>query len=171
MIDLDAVIRGLEHCLNYDPDDMTCPDRCPYSNSYNLKATWCAGELMKDALALLKEDEPKILSIDEVKHIGITKSRIVFIDNRLEEKDNRQNPRAALLFLDNINDDRIRAVFFGDNDSYPHHFDEYEQSWRVWSNFPTNAQKMSAAWKPYTGRNPYLAKEFSDDTKQNDRAT
>ena len=60
MIDRDKVIKGMECCLDYDPDNITCPE-CPYDDSYKLYTTtrWCIGQLIEDALSLLREQEPQ----------------------------------------------------------------------------------------------------------------
>lgn len=53
MADREKVIRGLEVCTT----DF-CSEECPY---YQCDGLSCHGPLMRDALALLKEQEPKMV--------------------------------------------------------------------------------------------------------------
>lgn len=59
MPDREKVIKGLEMCTSIMDGD-TCPGDCPYIRDV------CYGynQLMCDALALLKEQEPKFVEID-----------------------------------------------------------------------------------------------------------
>ena len=54
---LEKAIRGMECCILRDPDDHHRCEECPY-NSHDISNAPCANGLMRDALALLKEQEP-----------------------------------------------------------------------------------------------------------------
>ena len=58
MIDREKVIKGLECCLSLSD---RCPDEClecPYGSDKDCEVT-CMQKMGKDALALLKEQEPR----------------------------------------------------------------------------------------------------------------
>lgn len=54
MTDREKVISGLEHCANWSASMDTC-DECPYGGN----GVYGCAQLARDALALLKEQEPK----------------------------------------------------------------------------------------------------------------
>lgn len=65
MAEISKVIQGLELCA-YDPDPgqalkeiRSCPE-CPYYRA------GCSPQLIRDALVLLKEQEPRVMTLEEV---------------------------------------------------------------------------------------------------------
>lgn len=62
MNDMEKVIKGLECCLIFDEDWFYHCDECPYRATEDERKVidWCCHleELRKDALELLKEQEP-----------------------------------------------------------------------------------------------------------------
>ena len=64
-MDREKVIKGLDVCLN-NIDQSDCPNDCPYlSDCSKYENRVVFQPLMRDALALLKEQEPKLVRIDE----------------------------------------------------------------------------------------------------------
>lgn len=59
MPDREAVIRSLINCMS---DEYECSDKCQYFFMPN----GCVYSLMMDAAQLLKEQEPRVLTIEEV---------------------------------------------------------------------------------------------------------
>ena len=57
MTDREKVVKGLECCVAI-PDGAPCPNDCPYAIDYDCDGY--AGTLFRDALALLKEQEPDL---------------------------------------------------------------------------------------------------------------
>ena len=67
MIERNKVIEALKRCI-YDPDPgqltkeyLSCSE-CPYCHG-------CTHDLMRDALALLKEQEPHVMTLEELQTI------------------------------------------------------------------------------------------------------
>ena len=58
MTDREKVIKGLECCIIRHPDDKARCDECPYESA-------CCNRLKIDALALLKAQEPRLLTYDD----------------------------------------------------------------------------------------------------------
>ena len=52
MIDREKIINALEQCIN------GCDDECPYEYGGAVTLEYCRDDLMRDALELLKEQEP-----------------------------------------------------------------------------------------------------------------
>ena len=61
MADREKVIRGLEVCTT----DF-CSEECPY---YQCDGLSCHAPLMRDALALLKEQEARVMTLEELQAI------------------------------------------------------------------------------------------------------
>ena len=58
MPDREKVIKGLEVCVDREPGKYNC-NECPYE----IDGNWCEINLAKDALALLKDREPKPVKV------------------------------------------------------------------------------------------------------------
>lgn len=68
MPDREKVIRGLECCIVHDPDAKRNCVECPYNHEGIITNAPCANGLMSDALALLKEQEARVMTAEEVIH-------------------------------------------------------------------------------------------------------
>lgn len=64
MADREKVIKGLKMCIS--PDECSLDD-CPYYNRPNNESGLCWDRLMSDALKLLKEQEPRVITQEELK--------------------------------------------------------------------------------------------------------
>ena len=58
MTDREKVIKGLECCIIRHPDDKARCDECPYESA-------CCNRLKIDALALLKAQEPRLVTYED----------------------------------------------------------------------------------------------------------
>ena len=65
MTELEKVIKGLECCLGKGQKRGMCED-CPY-NTGRMKCN--LGEMHIDALAMLKEQEPRVMTLEAVRPI------------------------------------------------------------------------------------------------------
>ena len=66
MADLERTIQGLECHINEAPYD------CPYGGNpdYPCANPECEDQLLKDALSLLKAQEPRVMTLEEVRQMG-----------------------------------------------------------------------------------------------------
>lgn len=130
MPDLAKVIKGIEHCLM--PGIEGCKG-CPYYNS-----DLCFGTdlVMRDALELLKAQEPRVLSLAELL---LTESGTpLFIEERGNTVENA--------FGYNI--------YMGCHDGYWCDFlddlwyqrEKYGFYWRCWNIKPTEEQRKAVMW-------------------------
>lgn len=132
MIDKEKVIKGLKAHLN-----RTC-NSCPYEEGYS-----CIDPLLRDALALLKAQEPRVLALEEVK--GMKRFTICAVEQRSKVKTKTFNAEYGCIvtlgdynFLDfglYGNTNRFRATEAG-----------YGYHWRCWSAKPTDEQRKAAKW-------------------------
>ena len=147
MIDREKVIKGLTACTTWDNQGYPNCEECPYADSNGT----CPDlyQMQVDALALLKEHEPKILTLDEVKAAqekGITEGCYwyegrfggmapVFVDIVFQGEIRLRSP---WLFNDhNVGSDTMEA-WCG--------LSIYGSIWRLWTHKPTQEQMEAVPW-------------------------
>lgn len=129
------VIRGLELCA-YDPDPgqelkeiRSCPE-CPYYRA------GCSPQLIRDALSLLKEQEPRVMTLEELQAI--------------ETPWNRNTP--PYLFVEKRSPTEGRWMSWG----FMHDcvilsgtmgVQNYGSKWRAWNLQPTPEQMRDTPWE------------------------
>ena len=124
---LEKVIKGLEHCTSYGS---TC-DKCDYwEHNRNEDDPHCGDVLMRDALELLKEKQPRLLTLEEVKYAEVVWNEYGSVDGYVE-----------YMSLDRITDDGYRF-----NNGMYFEPSEYNESWRCWSARPTDEQMQETGW-------------------------
>lgn len=126
MTKLEKVIKGLE-CCNMPNNH----DDCPYNGAahYNI----CTHQLLTDAIALLKEQEPRVLTLEEVtgggecyveyRNGGCGYCDCYFSDDA--EKINIYRP--------------LKIDYYADPDCY-------NKTWRCWTARPTEEQREATPW-------------------------
>lgn len=132
MVDREKVLKGLACCTSADG----CHD-CPYSE--NGKGTdTCQFDSTRDALELLKAQEPRMLTLGE-----INKNSFVWYENK----------SCSRLFPALVGDCQsitrhkfiVEDVFF-DVGTYMPEDVLYGKSWRCWSARPTDEQRDEEKW-------------------------
>lgn len=130
MADREKVIKGLECCILRDPDDKQRCSECPYEGN-------CVNRLKMDALSMLKAQEPRVMTLEEVE---VLPYGYVLIET---DKKNSLHWVDALLFCKNTNFsfDFItlegRARLLGT---------DYNMEWRCWTSRPTDEQRRETPW-------------------------
>ena len=118
----EKVIRGLECCKN--PSWEGCED-CPYYEHCE--------ELARDALALLKAQEPRVMTLEE-----LVRDNVVWLEDY--DKENV----VPGIYCDGHDGDRVFAtkmhgyLFVKD--------DDYMIRWRCWTSRPTDEQREAVKW-------------------------
>ena len=69
MTEREKVIRGLECCIIGDPDGSRECKKCPYRRK-GITNEPCFNALHADALALLREQEPRVMTKNDVEGDG-----------------------------------------------------------------------------------------------------
>jgi hypothetical protein len=96
-------------------------------------------DLMRDALALLKEQEPRVMTYDEVKALDGTEST-VYVERRTKTFYNEM----AFVNVEKVYGEDI--IFHGQKSIFGHKKKDYGKTWRCWTSRPTDAQRMGAKW-------------------------
>jgi len=133
MIDREKVIKGLESIVN---DDWMWK-----------KADYYAG-VCKDALALLKEQEPRVMTLEELDALGdddaVWLECLYTVDGT-----NKTTMKPAIYQPDNSSpdEDGYYCVVSSWGKSGFYHEDNYMGDWRCWTSRPTEAQREEIPWE------------------------
>ena len=132
MPDLKNVIKGLECCAH---DDIGDCDNCPY----NENTRYCDTQLMRDAIAMLKVQEPRVMTLKEINHLKygspyIIETNIPSDEPRLMYGLYSHKGMAGNYTFDTV--DRRRNLFDVD----------YGKIWRCWTSRPTDEQRKATPW-------------------------
>ena len=138
MPDREKVIKGLE-CHKramygeVDEHGMAC-NTCPYKDMETTCCSTTEGRLIEDALALLKAQQPRVLSREEMK--ALNRYAIVWYENI--------NTEDALPRIANYVSDY--GVHFTDGAIWRFDADRYGSVWRCWTARPTDEQRKAVRW-------------------------
>ncbi len=144
----DEVIKALELC-RYDPDpgqepkSMVSCDICPYwSDKFGCRMT----DMFNDALALLKAQEPRVMTLHEIDDVINTTSKEY---ERIFWAEVRSWTRKSfgVFQLDIAVDDNFEALLLGCSWPACYNRSTYGIKWRCWTSRPTDAQREAAKWE------------------------
>ena len=136
----EKVIKGLECCIS----ENTCKDeyykKCPYLNTCYREAG--PYQLMKDALELLKAQEPRVMTLDEI--IAAAPGTVVW----LEDYD-KTDVIAGLVKKVYIYTKVIDFLIVNEkvNDEVTADLDTYSKGWRCWTSRPDDKQREAVKWE------------------------
>lgn len=130
MADREKALKGLEQCVNGE-----CAS-CPYQNSEDLGSCFDIDVLLSDTLALLKEQEARVLDWNEIG----TVDGAVWLEDRDE---NEVVPGLVMQMhsaanLDIKKDGKLHTASASRSD--------YGERWRAWSARPTEKQRKAVKW-------------------------
>lgn len=127
----DMVIRGLECCLKFFNQE-GCPGKCPYRSDGR-----CYETIKRDALALLKEQEPRVLNWNEIG----TVDGAVWLEDRdkSEVVPGLVMQMHSAVNLDIKKDGKLHTASASCSD--------YGYGWRAWSARPTEEQMQNTPWE------------------------
>lgn len=134
--DLGNVIRGLECCILRDPDDHARCSKCPYDGN-------CVNRLKMDALELLKAQEPRVMSLEEIEDALDT---VVWLD--IPGAENLADGFSLIMAYSRKNGFVLLDSPFGDNPSQDRfEYTDYNKTWRCWTSRPTDEQREATPWE------------------------
>ena len=93
-------------------------------------------EVIDDVISLLKEQEPRVMTLEEIE-----KSEIGFLEFTHEE-----DIMPALL-IDVYADDTVGVITPDEDGEYWLPTNEYGKTWSCWSARPTDEQRKEAKWE------------------------
>ena len=140
MPDARKVIRGLECCEIYGNCDAN--GGCPYKSAVNGK---CLEAAIGDALALSKAQEPRVMTLEEIKALP----DYVFLEDRdiSHAFSIKTISRPALPQLVFVNISGEECVGFRGPDGYTILVtSRYGVEWRCWTSRPTDEQREAEPW-------------------------
>ena len=112
-------------------------DGCPYVYENLCNTNDCTADLASDVLSLLKEQEPRVMTLDEVKAFGWDCCYLE--EERLTGKEYRAvcgDYALTCITWPCIASMRIQ-----------HGDDSYGKKWRCWSAKPTDEQRQAVKWE------------------------
>ena len=140
----EKVIKGMEYCINYAQrvkdliNDVPC-EGCPYValKSIAVGQGDCIDSLFKDVLALLKAQEPRVMTLDEVKMLN---SDYYYLESmRSPGKELREIVGAYRLECVTWPSITWARQTMGDSG--------YGKTWRCWTSRPTEAEREAVKWE------------------------
>lgn len=150
----EKVIKGLEYCAAsckgaWD-DNNGCPymsDFCSLGPNYNGR---CVDLLCADALALLKAQKPRLLSVEEVVgYVILKRDKTLWFEFRggimeINTKDIVYNDFICDEDCPRLDDPNFEWVDEGKCDGVI--IEEYNDTFRCWTSRPTDAQRDELKW-------------------------
>ena len=142
MTDREKAIWGLECCMRENNTNM-CGD-CPYHDSSETRFG-CMRSAMRDALALLKEQDPRVLALEDVRR---DHDRVLWIECDDSKTQNMGKYRGQVCWHDGHIGKWDRFVVIGFASDYLHReTDKYGKTWRCWNARPTEDQMRDTPWE------------------------
>lgn len=125
----EKVIKWLEICIK------GCDDSCPYKKECESKGGFI--EPMRDTLALLKAQEPWVMTLEEVIESEV--GTVVW----LEDID---KPTVIAGLVDRVFTGTMVVDFQCVARTVTAGFDDYGKRWRCWTKEPTEAEREVTPW-------------------------
>lgn len=139
MDDREKVIEGLERCDLYG----YCADKqCPYYEN-----VLCHELLRSDALSLLKAQEPRVLTLEEVK--GMKYLTVCAIEQRskvikiIKNTFNAEYGGIITLGTENFLDFGL----YGNTNRFRRTEAGYGKTWRCWTSRPSDSERENTPWE------------------------
>lgn len=141
MIDKRQVIYDIERCICNVPD--ACRDCSHYTGTVGFG---CMESLMADTLALLKEQIPRIMTLEEIIKNGDDEP--LFLEYVLPKKTVLKpavfQPENSDMEKKQHSDACVVSAWCA---SGFYNINEYGKTWRCWTTRPTDEQRKEAKWE------------------------
>lgn len=133
----EKVISGLEYCLDRSKEKVHCGD-CPYWQD-DFESGCHIYDMIRDALDLLKEQEPRVLTVDEL-NLAADESVICYVEFFDKLAVNVTAPHL-------IGTGKwVNIPYLGTVISRTARVDAYNREWRCWNHKPTDEQRKAVPW-------------------------
>ena len=130
----EKVIKGLECCSHEDIGDC---NNCPY----NINDMHCDIGMMRDALALLKAQEPRVMTVEEVRCAN--EESMWF-----ESKGTFRGQKGCWVLSKGVSPSYvIRLIPAIGKDDTELSLAVYGKVWRCWTSRPTDEQRKAVNWE------------------------
>lgn len=136
MIKREKVLKGLEHCTSFGGTYTPC-NGCPYDDPEE----HCQGKLLEEALSLLREQEPRVMTEGDVLH---STGKPMWFESRgmyLGQKgfwclSFEVDPESHFKFVQPLTGGRLTLSL-----------NDYDKTWRVWDKYPSPEQMRDTPWE------------------------
>lgn len=138
MADREKVMRGAECCTKDVYDPFSC-EECPYLGHKPTKKG-CISVMLEDVIALLKAQEPRVMTLEEARETLHTSDFLVM-----------EEPHRSSIFLGHRGEwhfDLSNGEYldFDDLDVWSNYVVEYGKIFRFWTSRPTEEQRKAVEW-------------------------
>lgn len=144
MIDRKQLITALDNCVNeYLGETSTdvCSN-CPYYDGNSSGSCFSLYPIMKGALDVLKDQEPRVLTLDELRG---TRGEPVWMDEADSDNEPKIDSYVCEYSLTDVDTkDCVHHVIF--EHSRQTLEDGYNHYWRCWSAKPSEEQWLNTKW-------------------------
>ena len=139
----DMILRGLAACLPETDEDakIGCKD-CPYG-CCEADAVRIPMTMLEDVRALLKAQEPRVMTLEEIES---GKHPFAFLEYRVEDKDKDSIKSIIRPVLITHTLNHGITMMHSDDADLTEWKKDYNKTFRLWNNDPTDAQKEATAW-------------------------
>lgn len=142
MPDRERVIRALTFCC-YDIHDGDCNLDCPYYDACSVGSPVPA--VLYDALALLKEQEPRVMTLEEFKllpdesDVFLEEIDCIVVAATISRQCEKWGARTDVTFFYGIESTSYES------DEY--YNEDYGRWWRCWTSRPSEQQMRDTKWE------------------------
>lgn len=147
MTDMEKVIKGLE----------CCADSCRYGCPYNDIDQDCQTVLCMDAIALLKAQEPRVMTREELEDWDAAVFFEVFETNMyyalIENIELTAGMDGEYVLVNVVPGEHHRHIWGGEH---------YGSIWRCWTSKPTKEQREATPWNVHSQREYEAAVEMAE---------
>lgn len=139
----EKVIKGLTCCDGAAVHLGHCQEDCPYLGESE-RADKCVEKLHSDSLSLLKAQEPRVMTLEEVK--GMKRLTICAVEQRSKVIKNTFNAEyGGIVTLGNEN--FLDFGLYADTNRYRRTEAGYGKTWRCWTSRPMDEQREAVEWE------------------------
>jgi hypothetical protein len=145
MTDMEKVIKGLECCLPMTTrNGLGDCENCPYDREITLEGgiTECCHELMLEAHALLKAQEPRFPRVMTLDEINAVKQNDVLV----YESNAAFKAIFHFIVAEGVVDNELRIKTEFERIDMAAPLKTYNRVWRCWTSRPTDEQREATSW-------------------------
>lgn len=133
----EKVIFAIENCLTTDSVTECRKTECPFISCRESCLEW----LLRSALALLKEQEARVMTVEEVRDC---------VDYVWAEIFTPMNERRCLIYCligQNQGYSEVADLDEDSGQSWARQWDNYGKTWRCWTSRPTDKERRDTKWE------------------------
>lgn len=140
MSDREKVIKGLDSCAKWmgENDDDACGNGPYHPSHFSYDDNNCIAALNNDAIALLKEQAPHVLTLDE----AVDGTQVYYVEFQYHLDRGWVKCDFNRMYVDG----EVAMLFLRDKTFYQQK-EHYGQLWRLWNRRPTDEQMKAVKWE------------------------